>query len=283
MVSVNTNMGAMVALQALTQTQSDLAATQNQISTGLAVSSAKDNAAIFSIAQKMRADVGGYQAVSQSLSNAGSTVDVATAAAQSVSDLLVQMKQKAVAASDTSLDATSRTALDNDYQALKAQIGTTIANANFNGVNMLDSTTTVGTYSATIKAITTTDGATLAAGTSGFISVTPGLDFSTISTALGSLSSAAAAGTEASAIDTQATAVNAALAKLGSGSKQLDLQKTFVAKLTDALNAGIGNLVDADMATESAKLQSLQVKQQLGVQALSIANQSPQVLLSLFR
>jgi flagellin len=275
MVSVNTNMGAMVALQALTQTQTDLNTTQNRISTGLKVATAKDNAAVFSIAQKMRGDVGAYQAVSQSLSNAGSTVDVATAAAQSVSDLLVQMKQKAVAAADTSLDATSLTALNNDYVALKTQVDTVIANASFNGVNMLDSTAGAS-YKATINAITTTDA-------TGSIAVTAGLDFHTVTAALGTLSSAAAAVTEAGAVDTQAAAVNAALAKLGSGSKQLDMQQTFVSKLSDALNAGIGHLVDADMASESAKLQSLQVKQQLGVQALSIANQSPQVLLSLFR
>ena len=102
-------------------------------------------------------------------------------------------------------------------------------------------------------------------------------------TSTGSISTQAKASAMISTIETSLTNVNSARAQLGSGSKKLSIQATFVSKLSDTLTTGIGNLVDADMAMASAQLQSLQVKQQLGVQALSIANQSPQIALSLFR
>ncbi len=138
MVSVNTNIGAYVALQALNATARDLLTTQNHISTGLAVSGPKDNAAIYSIAQSMRSDVGAYMAVSQSLDRGVSTVDVAINAGQAISDLLVEMKQKALAGTDTSLDAASVASLQADYDALASQLGTIVANASFNGTNLLD-------------------------------------------------------------------------------------------------------------------------------------------------
>jgi flagellin len=277
-LSVNTNTSAMIALQSLGSTNQQLDQVQNRINTGLAVSGPKDNAAIFAIAQNMRSDVGAYSAVSQSLSRGSSIVDVALAAGQSVSDLLTEMKQKAIAAADPSIDSNSLTALNNDFQALAQQIKTVIANANFNGVNILDSTAN-GWATGGVKAMTTTDSTVLASG-KGTVNVAA-QDLS----GLTALSTTLVAGdaTAAQIVDANLQQVNASLAALGSGSKQLQLQTDFVAKLTDTLQSGIGNLVDADMAKESAHLQALQVKQQLGVQALSIANQRPQILLNLFR
>ena len=122
MLSVNTNMGAMLALQYLDQTNAQLQATQNAINSGLKVATAKDDGATFAIAQDMRGDVAGYSAVTDSLHRAISSVDVALSAGQSISDLLIQMKQKALAASDQSLDTASREALNEDFTALRDQI-----------------------------------------------------------------------------------------------------------------------------------------------------------------
>jgi len=279
MVSVNTNYGAMIALQNLNATQAALANTQQQISTGLAVSSAKDNGGIYAIAQNLRADVGSLQAVSQSLNRASSAVDVAISAGQSVSDLLVEMKQKAIAAADSSLDAQSRSALNEDFKSLRDQIQTVVDNAAFNGVNLLDGTNS-GSTITNIQALA--DAKQASHITVNVENLSYGGGTLTI-TASQQIDSQANASTTAASIDTSLQNVNKALARLGTASKKLTLHETFVKSLSDSLNAGIGNLVDADLASESAKLQSLQVKQQLGVQALSIANQSPQVLLSLFR
>jgi flagellin len=274
---VNTNVGALVALQNLNSTQGQLQTTQQRITTGLAVSSAKDNGGLFAIAQNLRADVGSLTAVKQSLDRANSAVDVAISAGQTVSDLLVEMKQKSIAAADSSLDAASRSALNEDFKSLRDQIQTVVDNASFNGVNLLDGT---GTTGGTLQAIA--DSKQASHITVKVENLSYGGGTLTISSSQ-SIGTQAAASTTAASIDTSLANVNKALARLGTGSKKLTLHETFVSKLSDTLNAGIGNLVDADLATESAKLQSLQVKQQLGVQALSIANQAPQILLSLFR
>ena len=275
MVSVNTNAGAYVALQNLNATNKDLAVVQQRINTGLAVGSAKDNGGIYAIAQNLRGQVSAYSAVSQSLDRAKSTVDVAISAGESISDLLVELKSKAVAAADSSLDTQSRDALNEDFKALRDQISTIVSNATFNGSNLLD-----GSLASGIQAIAD-------ANASSHISVaSENLSLSGTVVTLTStqqINTQGAASTTIASIDTSLQNVNEALARLGTGSKKLDLHQTFVSKLSDALKTGIGNLVDADLASESAKLQSLQVKQQLGIQALSIANQAPQVLLGLFR
>ena len=141
--SVNTNTGAMMALQNLNKTNSELDMTQSRINTGLKVSGAKDNAAIFAIAQNMRADVSSLGAVSQSIARTVSTLDVAIAAGEAISDILVEMKEKAVASADASLDTASRNALNEDFTALRDQISTIVQNASFNGVNLIDGSTTV--------------------------------------------------------------------------------------------------------------------------------------------
>ncbi|MCC3860803.1 flagellin [Pseudemcibacter aquimaris] len=138
--SVNTNAGALVALQNLNKTNMQLNAVQSKINTGLKVSGAKDDASIFAIAQKQRAELGGLSAVTSSLDRATGALDVAIAGAEAASDLLIQMKEKAVAAKDSGNDTASRTLLDNDYQQLLSQIDTIVNNAEFNGRNSLDGT-----------------------------------------------------------------------------------------------------------------------------------------------
>ena len=272
--SVNTNTGAAVALQYLSATQGSLDQTQSRINSGLKVANARDDGAIYAIAQNQRGAVAGYQSVINSINNGTSAIDVALSAGQSISDLLIQMKQKALSAADSSLDTASRQALNANFTALRDQIGTIVKNAVFNGFNLVDGSTN------NITALASADGArritTSAQNMNLSGSIVTLRNTNTISTQ-------AKASTLVATIQTSLTNVNSALAKLSAGAAKFSIQATFAQKLSDTLTSGIGNLVDANMAQESAKLQSLQVKQQLGIQALSIANQSPQTILSLFR
>ncbi len=274
MLSVNTNTGAMIALQYLNDTQAQLAQTQNAVDTGLKVSSAKDDGAVYAIAQNMRGNIAGYTAVTDSLNRGMSAIDVAMSAGQSISDLLVEMKTKALSASDTSLDTASRAAMNQDFVALRDQITTIVKNAVFNGYNLVDGST------QQITALASADGTRRI--TAGAENMTLSGSIVTISTGA-SISTQTGASTMVAIIQASLQNVDSALAKLSAGSKKFSIQLDFAYKLSDTLTTGVGNLVDADMAKESAMLQSLQVKQQLGVQALSIANQSPQYLLSLFK
>jgi len=272
--SVNTNTGALTALQYLNTTQSQLTTVQNAINSGLKVASAKDDGATYAIAQNQRGAVAGYGAVNDSLSRGSSAIDVALSAGQSISDLLIQLKTKALAASDSSLDTASRQALNQDFVALRDQITTIVKNAVFNGVNLVDGSTTQ------ITALASSDGTRRI--TTAAQKLTLSGSIVTIKTT-STISTQAKASTLVATIQTSLTNVNSSLAKLSAGAKKFSIQSTFTSKLSDTLTTGIGQLVDADLAKSSALLQSLQVKQQLGVQALSIANQAPQTILSLFR
>jgi flagellin len=271
--SVNTNTGAMTALQYLEQTQGQLSQTQSAINSGLTVASAKDNGAIYAIAQNQRGQVAGYQSVINSLNNGTSSIDVALSAGQSISDLLIQLKQTALSAADTSLDTASRQALNASFTALRDQITTIVNNASFNGFNLVNGSTTK------VQALASADGTrhvtTLAQNMSLSGAIVTIKTTSTVSTQV-------KASALIATIQNSLTNVNSALAKLSAGAAKFSIQATFSQTLSDTLTTGIGNLVDANMAQESAKLQSLQVKQQLGIQALSIANQAPQSILSLF-
>ncbi len=273
-MSVNTNVGAQIALQNLNATNAQLATTQNRINTGKSVANAKDNGAIWAIAQGQRAEIGALSAVKQSLDRGVAAVDVALAAGETVSDLLLQMKEKALAATDASLLTAARAALNEDFVALRDQIASVTSNAEFNGVNLLETGATGFQALANAQGTSTlTVAAEVMALGSANVTVTTSQAIDTLSDATAALS----------AVTASIDLVSGALARLGTKSKALSTHITFVGKLTDALEAGVGNLVDADLAKESAKLQALQTKQQLGVQALGIANQTPQLVLSLFR
>jgi flagellin len=274
MLSVNTNYGAMIALQNLNKTNSELDKVQNHIHTGLKIAGPKDNGAVWAIAQNMRMDVQAYNAVTQSLNRTLSVVDTALAAGTTISDLLKEMKEKALAARDPTIDANSREAYNADFVALRDQITKTLDNASFDGTNVLDGST------GQVLALANAEG-------DGFITVT-GRNLSLSSTIVSlastaTISTATKASSAISTIESSLNALNLALSQLGTDAKKVGMHKSFVAKLSDELNTGIGNLVDADLAKESAKLQALQTKQQLGIQALSIANSAPQSILSLFR
>lgn len=402
MSSILTNNSAMVALQTLKSINSGLAKVQGEISTGKSVSSAKDNSAVWAISKVMESDVKGFKAIGDSLSLGQSTVAVARNAAETVTDLLTQMKGKIVAAQEDNVD---RAKINDDVTALKDQINSVVSAAQFNGLNLVNSTGTSsvlssldrdGTGAVNASSITVTnqdlssgayvtkavfdgstgvsndqdrvaatidDGATSAtalvtdessgafvagdkvilaiddttvsytvtaddaaatttgdlvatglkaaidalditgltidydSGTPGTLSVAnatgddisfsaqfvnagsgglgamAGIDVST------SVGATAALGAIETLIDTSIDAASA----FGSVEGRIETQANFISKLTDSLTSGIGAMVDADMEEASARLQALQVQQQLGVQSLSIANQAPQSLLSLFR
>uniref|UniRef100_UPI001575DF3A flagellin n=1 Tax=Caulobacter sp. S45 TaxID=1641861 RepID=UPI001575DF3A len=203
-----------------------------------------------------------------------SVLDVAVTAGQTISDLLNQMKAKALEASDTSLSTTDRAAINSDFQSLIGQIKNAVSNASFDGANMIQ---TGGTTLYALSGPSGTNKLTLAAQSLAL----GGANLTVAATA--SFTTATQASTLLTTINTSITNVNAAVAKLGTEANAVTTNLTFVSSLSNTLTSGVGNLVDADVAAESATLQALQTKQQLGIQALSIANSSSSNLLSLFR
>lgn len=391
--SVNTNAGAFVALQSLSSTQNQLTDTQNRVSTGLKVAGVKDDSSTFIIAQNQRSDLAGITAARASLDRATGTLDVAISAGEALSDLSLQAKEIAAAATDNGLDDASRAALNDDFEAVVRQMGSIIDQADFNGVNLIKDTPdsinalagvgrgsvisrieVQGTDLTTDSAAATSDTFTFAtlAGADGIavaaerdavfealvaagdddnvVTGGPGsyaFDFSGLEpvsgtvaggdavfeisfgggsmsfttaalgaaptiadfdggTIAGSLELAAdqggfgASGTGTTTLDavdlttaagrqTAVTVVdnfisdlNSTLGSFGAKGQQIELQSQFASDLADNVEVGIGKLVDADLARESAKLQALQVQQQLGLAAAGIANSAPQAILSLF-
>ena len=403
MLSVNTNYSAMIALQNLNFTNNELEGVQNKISTGFKISSARDNGAIYAIAEGQRSRVASVAAVKDGIDRANSTIDVALSAGKSIGEILQKLKAKAVAAQADDMTPDQRSALQADFNAMRSQIDTIANSAQFNGANLaagsfnlnvlisdlggsvaattdgvqtlalptpisgsalitaasaasgdiadgdlvtfaLTDSVNLSTFTIAVELTTgmtvddyveavnsasggkisasyddvagqftylindtdyddlaiTSDGvdaapigagvATAVVSSAGSnVMVVNGTDmtlasamFSTFAT-VDIATSAASATTAANALEQAIVDLNITLASLGSQATALDAQNDFLAKLSDEIENGIGNLVDADLAKESAKLQSLQIKQQLGAQALSIANQAPQVILSLFK
>jgi flagellin len=270
-IGVHTNQSALIALQNLNRTNDAMDGVQGRISTGLKVQGAKDNASVWGIAQAQRADIGALSAVKMSLDRATSVSDVALTAGETVSDLLNVLKEKVVAAMDPSIDTASRTALDGDFKATLKQITQALTNASFDGANLLDGSLTTN-IRFLANAYITLSVKNLSLGGS-ILTVAAGASITTATLATGILTQ----------LNASIANVNQALGDIGAQSKQIEAHNSFISKLTDVLNSGIGNLVDADLAKESARLQALQVQQQLGAQALSIANQAPQIVLKLFQ
>jgi flagellin len=324
MTSINTNFAAMTALQTLTMTQKDMTDTQNRISTGLRVSSAKDNAAYWSIATTMKSDNSALSAVSDALGLGASTVGVATSALNTEITIAQQIKAKLVTASTPGVD---RTKIQTEITQLQNQLKSTANSANFSGQNFLsvDLSANGGNGTRSIVASFSSSGGTVSIGTIDVdTTATQLIDADATHTAAGgnltgildkagtaltgTLATGGAAGngkfsvldidistmTDSAAdltdlkslisqVDTAVAGMTSAAANLGAISSRIDTQKSFVSALSTTIDQGISTLIDADMTAESTKLQALQTKQQLGVQALSIANQSTQSILSLFR
>lgn len=278
--SILTNTGAMVALQNLAQINSNLATTEKRVSTGLDVSSAQDNASVFAVAQGLRGNIKSYDAVATALAGSQGVVSVATSSATSISNSMQDIKTTLTQLSDDSLTATQRSYYNNDLSSLVNQINSSfIQGAYYNGVNLLNSTNNVSVI-ADVNGNTISYGGTtdnLSTAMSAFIAkVTAEMLATDGATALGMINGAGA-------WDTFNNAVNAVLDNLGSINRSLSDQITFNQSVSDSTTTGLGALVDADLAKESANLTAIQTQQQLATQTLSIANSQPQILLSLFK
>jgi len=269
-ISINTNLAAAIAVQNLNKTNKLLNNSQLNIATGLRVNGPKDDASTYAIAQNQRGDVAGFKAIRSALASGESAVNVAIDAGKAISDLLIEIKAKVVQSNQSTLDAASRTALHNDMKALRDQITSIVNTAEFNDVNLIQS------GSPTFSVLSNVDGSIIKVSAQEMHTTSLGVNAIDLTT---SANAASALG----AINTAILTASERLAGLGASAKRLDVQSEFIVKLTDVLVDGIGNLVDADMGEESARLQALQVKQQLGIQAISIANAQPQSVLGLFR
>lgn len=315
MNSINTNIAAMTALQSLQQTSKDMLTTQSRISTGLRVASASDNAAYWSIATSMRSDNDALSTVQDALGLGKGTVNVAYTAMNSSIDLVSQMKDKLAAALAPGVD---RSKIQSDIKELQNQLKGVSDSASFSGENWLSVDSSVTGYNATKSIVSSFTRNSSGNVSIGYITVDTSkavlFDANTSGSSQGILDSGrdttgaittGTGGTSIMNIDistlTDSAADQAKLSGyiqsvskafdemttaatgLGANQTRINLQTDFVSSLMDSITTGISQLVDADMNEESTKLQALQVKQQLGVQALSIANQSSQNILSLFR
>ncbi len=314
--SVNTNISAQVALQSLNLTNTQLQSTQKRISTGLRVADATDDGAAFAVAQRVRADVGALSTVNQQLGNAKGLVGTAITGLTTVSNSLINAKSLLVKISDQSISSDQRDQYVTSYKALVQQVASTVDNSTYNGNSLLGKTNVAppaATAPATpydVNVVSNENGAqttikgednsslanTLAGLIGGTVTTAGGVTTFDFSAATGSTNSATAATKAATALGPQTTGANppATIGSLQTGvatqlnqasadSNSLDATITFNSNKIDSLNAGLGALIDADLSKESANLQALQIRQQLGTQSLSLANQAPQALLSLFK
>lgn len=272
--SINTNASSLGGLQNLNRSQSSTLSTNNQISTGKKVNGPKDDAATFAIAQKLLGEVGGLGASGDSLDRALSTASVAEAAGNQVSDLLLQLKEKAVAARDPGLDDASRQALNNEFASLRDQIGQVVKSASFNGTNAVEA------GGGDIAAITNQDGSETFSIANQDLSLGGG---NVTLAADASIGTAADAANAVAAIEQSLGNVSASLSTIGSGARRLEQTREFNQVLSDTTEIGIGNLVDANLGKTSAQQAANSVREQLGIVALNIANRQPSSILSLFQ
>jgi len=269
--SIRTNASSFTALRTLNSINRNLDIAQDRVSTGLRVTSALYNSSSFVVAQGLRSELKAIGAVSQGLNNSKGVGNVGIAGATGISDLMGDVRAKLTELSNEGITTSQRTILLNDFNALVSQAASFVANASFNGVNLLTGATNINTLS------------NLAGGTLSLTAATNvGVQIRSIAGAtIGTATNAQSV--IAGQFSNVQSVVNAALGTLGAEVRALNLQTTFLEKIRDATDEGLGNIVDADLARESAKLTALQVQQQLSVQVLSIANQRPQSLLGLFR
>lgn len=308
MTSILTNNSAMIALQTLTQTSKEMTTTQSHISTGLRVTSAADNAAYWSIATKMKSDNDVNSSITDALNLGSSTIDVAIAAMNSAKDLVAQIKAKLTTAAQPGVD---RTSVQSDIAQMQKQLASVAASASVSGQNWVSvdsaaagynatkstlasmsrdatGTLTLGTIDIDISKIVLFDAA--ASGATGGIldkdrtsgTTTANLATVNISALTDSAADTATLAAYIKIADATLNDVTTAASNLGSVKSRISAQQTFISQLMDAVTSGVGSLVDADMNKESTRLQALQVQQQLGVQSLSLANQSSQLILRLF-
>jgi len=307
MTSINTNRAAMTALASLSATQVKLDATQQRISSGLRVGSAQDNAAYWSIATTMKSDNSSLSTVKDALGLGAATVDVSYTAVNSVITVAQQIKDKLVAALQPGVD---RNKIQAEITQLQNQMKSTADSATFSGSNWLSEDSTSASYNATKSIVSsfqrdanginiqtiTFDGNTSklydAGNQTGILDSVHTTTNGNVAYSVSNLDISAMTDSPADTadlkemiktVDDALGSMTTSAANLGAMKTRIDSQSSFITSLMDAITRGVGTLVDADMTAESTKLQALQVQQQLGTQALSIANQSSQSILSLFK
>ena len=268
MSSVNTNVGALLSQKYLRYTSAEMSIVQNRVSSGLRVATALDDASTFAVAASIRADIKSYTAVAAALQGSKAAASVAVSAGETIAKRLEDVKAKIIQLADESISSASRTTYQNDLASMVAEVNAYLTQAAYNGSNLLG---TVG-GSANINVVSNI--------TASILTIR---DNQVGNLSLGTITTAATASTALSSLATFKAALDGALANLGADIKQVDAQTEFINQTSETVEIGLGALIDADLAKESAALQALQVKQQLGVQALGIANQAPQALLGLFR
>ena len=281
MSSILTNNSAMVALQTLKSINSQLGKTQSDIATGKTVANAKDNAAVWAISKVMETDQSAFKTIQSNLNVADAVVGTARAGAEQITDLLKEMKNLAIGGANDSADFTK---IQTDITAKMEQITSIIGASQLNGINLL-ATDTGGTVDTEFTVLGSLDRANGTAATTASSITVAGVDFEAdiAGAAPAAITDSASALTAVGEIEALIDIAIQGAADLGSAGKRISDQSSFVGKLSDSLKTGIGSLVDADMEESSARLQALQTQQQLGIQALSIANQGPSAVMSLFR
>jgi len=279
--SINTNMAAMIALQSLNATSSALQATQKQISTGYRVADATDDGAAYAVAQRVRSDVGSLTSANQQLGNVQGLVDTTTSSLNNVSNMMTTMRGVLVKLADSTITGSERSQYVSQYQSELQNVKSYIQDANYNGKTLIGNITgSSGTFSR-VAVTRNENGATY--GISTFSGSTLYASLAFTSTQLAGASTVAALITNTGTFLNRFNSVNNQLNTYGNASNWINNQITYNSSKIDALNSGLGALIDADLTKESAMLQALQVRQQLATQSLTIANQSPQTLLSLFK
>jgi len=270
--SINTNLSALVALRTLGTVQADLAATQKRVSTGFTVADGFDNGAIFAVAQTIRNSIAGVTAVNSQLNGAQGLISVANASLTQVSDLLTQVRDIATRLSDQSISSDTRAQLTTQYINLISTINNNLTTATYQGTNLITTSGSIGVIQDVLANQLTLQGQNTTIGT-----VVTNLS-------LAAATSITSAGTFLlQTFLTELNLVATSLNIVGSLNQRLANQVNYNSSISDALTQGLGALGDANLPAESARLQSLQVKQQLSTQSLAIANQGPSVLLTLFR
>jgi flagellin len=298
--SVNTNVGAMIALQSLNRTNSDLATTEKQVSTGFRVSDSTDDGAAYAVAQSVRSTIGALTTANQQLGNVQGLLSTTQTGLNDVSNTIASMRDVLVTLTNSNVSGNQRTQYIAQYQSLLANVKTFFNDASYGGKTLIGNLTS-GTNASVgycrVAVVRNEQGASYGIATFGSKAMYTILNVGSIdAVTAGGLTSATvvaafgvttmqimAKGTAAGSIQAEQNLVGAGLNTVGAEVNYVANQISYNNDKIDALNTGLGSLVDADLAKESAQLQALQIRQQLGTQALSLANQAPQTLLSLFK
>jgi flagellin len=279
--SVNTNVGAMIALESLNKTNSDLAAAQKQVSTGFRVADATDDGAAYAVAQSVRSTVGALTTANQQLGNVQGLLSTTQSGLNNISNTMASMRQVLVSLSDANVNGNQRTQYIAQYKSLLANVKTFVQDAGYSGKTLIGNITgSNGTFSR-VATVRNELGASYGIATFGGSAMYGSIAFT--GTAMNGAGTVAGLISAGGVFIKMMNSVGSALNTVGSEVNYVKNQISYNSDKIDALNGGVGSLVDADLAKESAQIQALQIRQQLGTQALSLANQAPQTLLSLFK